>query len=206
MLFNSYAYLIYFLPVAALGFFFFGARAHWAVRWLVVASLFFYGWWNPAHLPLIVASIAGNFWFASRIERGNRHRWLVTGVTANLALLGVFKYSDFILRTLAGSGGIVMVRAAQAAAPQAEPSADMAAADEAADPIVVTGSRVDRKGFQAPTPVTVLGQAEIRQGDRTNIALLLNDQPAFRATTTPTTTPANTNSGTSIVDERPTGT
>jgi outer membrane receptor protein involved in Fe transport len=76
------------------------------------------------------------------------------------------------------------------------------AADEAADPIVVTGSRVDRKGFQAPTPVTILGAAEIRQGNRANIALLLNDQPAFRGTITPTTTPVNTNSGTSIVDLR----
>lgn len=77
-----------------------------------------------------------------------------------------------------------------------------AAADAAADPIVVTGSRVDRKGFQAPTPVTVLGAAEIRQGDRTNVALLLNDQPAFRGTITPATTPVNTNSGTSAVDLR----
>ena len=44
MLFNSYEYLIYFLPAAALGFFAFGERPRWAVRWLVVASLFFYGW------------------------------------------------------------------------------------------------------------------------------------------------------------------
>jgi len=56
VLFNSYEYLIYFLPAAVLGFFVFGERPRWAVRWLVVASLFFYGWWNPAHLPLIVAS------------------------------------------------------------------------------------------------------------------------------------------------------
>ena len=105
MLFNSYEYLIYFLPAAVLGFFAFGERPRWAVRWLVAASLFFYGWWNPAHLPLIVASIAGNFWLAHRIQRSpHRHRWVVTGVAANLALLGVFKYADFILRTLAQTG------------------------------------------------------------------------------------------------------
>jgi len=105
VLFNSYEYLIYFLPAAVLGFFAFGERPRWAVRWLVAASLFFYGWWNPAHLPLIVASIAGNFWLAHRIQRSpHRHRWVVTGVAANLALLGVFKYADFILRTLAQTG------------------------------------------------------------------------------------------------------
>ena len=105
MLFNSYEYLIYFLPATVLGFFAFGEHPRWAVRWLVVASLFFYGWWNPAHLPLIVASIAGNFWLAHRIQQSpHRHRWVVTGVAANLTLLGVFKYADFILRTLAQTG------------------------------------------------------------------------------------------------------
>jgi D-alanyl-lipoteichoic acid acyltransferase DltB (MBOAT superfamily) len=110
VLFNSYEYLIYFLPVAVLGFFLFGARPRWAVRWLVVASLFFYGWWNPAHLPLIAASIGVNFWLARQIQRAaNGGRWLVAGVAANLALLGVFKYADFILRTLAQAGLIAPI-------------------------------------------------------------------------------------------------
>jgi alginate O-acetyltransferase complex protein AlgI len=111
VLFNSYEYLIYFLPIAALGYFAFGQRPRWAVRWLVVASLFFYGWWNPAHLPLIAASIGVNFWLALKIQRAaNRHRWLVAGVAANLALLGLFKYADFILRTLAQAGLIAPVQ------------------------------------------------------------------------------------------------
>jgi len=110
VLFNSYEYLIYFLPATVLGFFAFGEHPRWAVRWLVVASLFFYGWWNPAHLPLIVASIGVNFWLAHRIQRSPaRHRWLVTGVAANLALLGVYKYADFLLRTLAQVGLIAPV-------------------------------------------------------------------------------------------------
>ncbi len=101
------------------------------------------------------------------------------------------------------SGAVAIVSAAsREMQPPGEAEAGSAPADDESATIIVTGSRVDRKGFQAPTPVTVLGQAEIRQGDRTNIALLLNDQPAFRATTTPTTTPANTNSGTSLVDLR----
>ncbi|MEO8537812.1 MAG: MBOAT family protein, partial [Betaproteobacteria bacterium] len=110
VLFNSYDYLIYFLPLAAVGYFRFGNRPQWAVRWLVAASLFFYGWWNPAHLPLIAASIAGNFWFAHRIVRASRRKpWVVTAVAANLALLGVFKYADFALRTLAQADVIAPV-------------------------------------------------------------------------------------------------
>jgi alginate O-acetyltransferase complex protein AlgI len=113
VLFNSHEYLIYFLPAAVLGYFVLGARTRWAVRWLVVASLFFYGWWNPAHLPLIIASIAGNFWIARRIQHGPdtaRRRWLVAGIVANLTLLGVYKYSDFLLRTLADLGGMPLVQ------------------------------------------------------------------------------------------------
>ena len=111
MLFNSYAYLIYFLPIAALGFFGFGERARWAVRWLVAASLIFYGWWNPDHLPLIAASIVGNFWIARRIQHAaNPRRWLIAGVAGNLALLGIFKYADFLLRTLAQVGSTPLVQ------------------------------------------------------------------------------------------------
>lgn len=94
---------------------------------------------------------------------------------------------------------------AQTAAAPA-PTEQEAAAEDKSEAIVVTGSRVEREGFQAPTPVTVLSKTDIRLGDRANIALLLNDQPAFRGTTTPTTTPANTNSATSIVDLRGLGT
>jgi len=105
VLFNSYEYLIYFLPITALGYFALGGHARWAVRWLVVASLFFYAWWNPAHLPLIGASILGNYWVARRIQRASSGRpFLIGGVAANLALLGAFKYADFFLRTLWEAG------------------------------------------------------------------------------------------------------
>ena len=111
MLFNSHAYLIYFLPIAVLVFFALGENPRWAVRWLVAASLFFFAWWNPVHLPLIVASVAANFGFARRIERSvHRKRWLIAGVAANLALLGFFKYADFVLRSLAQIGLVPLVQ------------------------------------------------------------------------------------------------
>lgn len=51
--------------------------------------------------------------------------------------------------------------------------------------IVVTASRTGVAGAQAPTPTTVLGAAAIEQRQVTNVAQILNEVPAFRATTSP---------------------
>ena len=63
MLFNSYEFIFLFLPITLLVFFSIGGRGHHriAIAWLVGASLFFYGWWNPAYLGLILASILFNY-------------------------------------------------------------------------------------------------------------------------------------------------
>ena len=53
--------------------------------------------------------------------------------------------------------------------------------------VVVTGSRIQRSGFTTPTPVTVIGQATFEQLQITNTGTLLNELPAFKANTTPTT-------------------
>ncbi|WP_334656593.1 TonB-dependent receptor domain-containing protein [Sphingomonas panaciterrae] len=68
--------------------------------------------------------------------------------------------------------------------------------------VVVTGSRIDVGGFDAPTPTTVVGAAELRLGNRPSIGQVLNDLPQFRASTTPQSTVANTNSGTTTADLR----
>jgi len=46
MLFNSYLFILVFLPVTAAVFFFLGrsGRSTWALGWLIGASLLFYGW------------------------------------------------------------------------------------------------------------------------------------------------------------------
>lgn len=73
---------------------------------------------------------------------------------------------------------------------------------ERLDDIVVSGSRIQRSGFDAPTPTTVIGETDLRIGNRPSIAQVLNDMPQFRATTTPATTVGNTTSGTSTADLR----
>jgi iron complex outermembrane receptor protein len=72
--------------------------------------------------------------------------------------------------------------------------------------IVVTGSRIDRAGFDAPTPTTVIGGDALLIGNRPSIAQVLNDLPQFRASTTPTTNFSGTASGSSPADLRGLGT
>lgn len=103
MLFNSYQFILLFLPIALIGFFWigrFGREA--AIGWLVLASLFFYGWWNPVYVWLIVASMLVNFGIGRRLGQDHQRRrtvsarlWLVLGVAANLGLLGWYKYANF---------------------------------------------------------------------------------------------------------------
>ncbi|UZK65462.1 TonB-dependent receptor plug domain-containing protein [Sphingomonas sp. M1-B02] len=72
--------------------------------------------------------------------------------------------------------------------------------------IVVTGSRIARAGFDQPTPTTVLGDVELRQGARPNIQQVLNDLPQVRPTVTPQVSVGNTSAGTAPVDLRGLGT
>jgi iron complex outermembrane receptor protein len=72
--------------------------------------------------------------------------------------------------------------------------------------IVVTGSRIDRAGFQAPTPLTVIGDVELRQAGRTDVGAVLDDLPEFRASVNPANTTNDNTSGSSGVDLRGLGT
>jgi iron complex outermembrane receptor protein len=68
--------------------------------------------------------------------------------------------------------------------------------------ILVTGSRIARAGYDQPTPTTVVGADELRQGARPNLQQILNDLPQIRPTTTPSVSNGNTSTGTAPVDMR----
>ena len=72
---------------------------------------------------------------------------------------------------------------AQEAAPVAKPAAD--AADQQAQDIIVTGSRIVRDGYTAPTPVTVAPTADLAKATPTNIADGLNKLPQFSLSSGP---------------------
>ena len=108
MLFNSYIFIFLFLPVTLLVFFRIGSSGHHrlAISWLVGASLFFYGWWNPAYLGLILFSILFNYAFGITLANASgspssRNRTALTlGIAVNLGLLGYFKYANFFVDTI----------------------------------------------------------------------------------------------------------
>ncbi|HWR73341.1 MAG TPA: MBOAT family protein [Nitrospirota bacterium] len=115
MLFNSYEYLFLFLPVTLIGYFVLNRLrlTTAATAWLVLASLFFYSWWNVKYLPLIIGSILWNFAIGMSLRKTGgegssrvpKRLVLIIGITANIALLGYYKYTDFFitnLNTLAG--------------------------------------------------------------------------------------------------------
>ena len=110
MLFNSYTFLLLFLPLTVAVFLLL-RRAPYrvAVCWLVAMSLVYYGWWNPSDLWIIGASCVGNFFFG-RFLAGHKGSatgkgMLALGVIANLSLLGYYKYAGLFAKTLAALGG-----------------------------------------------------------------------------------------------------
>ncbi|MSP02303.1 MAG: MBOAT family protein [Acetobacteraceae bacterium] len=110
MLFHSHAFVLAFLPICLGGFFLAGrvGGTVWALRWLVAASLVFYGWWDARFVPLLIGSILINHMLAKRIRVLRRagsaqaaRRLLTGGIVLNLSALGWFKYADFLLELAA---------------------------------------------------------------------------------------------------------
>lgn len=100
MIFNSNAFLLAFLPATLIGFYAIGRRNRdAAIGFLALASMFFYAWWNVYFLPLLFGSILVNFGFGRYLAKHPTRLNISVGVTANLALLGYFKYANFFIDT-----------------------------------------------------------------------------------------------------------
>jgi alginate O-acetyltransferase complex protein AlgI len=119
MLFNSYEFIFAFLPVAVAVFFVIGrVSREWALRWLIAASLFFYGWWRPLNVLIIAPSVMINFVLARLLQRlckeGSRstaQAVLLVGIAFNVAFLGYFKYSNFLVGAINDAFGTQMIMA-----------------------------------------------------------------------------------------------
>ena len=101
MLFNSAIFLFAFLPITLLGWYGlnrFGLN-NAALCLLSLASLVFYGYFKPSYLILILGSIVINFALIKAITKFRKAAGvlLFTGVSANIILIGIFKYLDFII-------------------------------------------------------------------------------------------------------------
>src|SRR5277367_6546807 len=96
MLFSSYAFLIFFLPLIL-------SAVYLNRRWnlvdvrliLLIASLAFYGTWSIKDLGLILCLIVMNYGFALAVQRWNTKLVLLSCIAVNLLVLFYFKYFDF---------------------------------------------------------------------------------------------------------------
>ncbi|WP_022668865.1 MBOAT family O-acyltransferase [Desulfospira joergensenii] len=108
MLFNSYFFIIVFLPLALLVYLRLESSGKNKIRlvWLLSVSLFFYGWWNPVYLFLLIGSILINYLLGAilsgryvELKRNSRFTILCIGVVFNLFLIGYFKYYNFFINS-----------------------------------------------------------------------------------------------------------
>lgn len=112
MLLNSYEFLFVFLPLTLFVFF---SLSKWvssktAIASLVIASLVYYGWWNPIYLVLILFSILSNYLIGCMLCKQYpqpdlnaifyRKAILGIGIAFNLSLLGFFKYTHFFIENI----------------------------------------------------------------------------------------------------------
>ena len=105
MVFSSYLFLFAFLPLVLGGYYLLSLFKNpiYQRLFLIGASLFFYGYFNPSYLLIIVVSIFINYLLASCISgsKGTFQTvlfWL--GVLFNVGLLGYFKYRDFFVESI----------------------------------------------------------------------------------------------------------
>ena len=109
MVFNSYIFILLFLPVTLIGYY--GLmrlkKGDAARLFLTAVSLVFYAYFRPVHLPVLIGSICVNYFFASFIDKRekNKKAFLITGIVFNILLLFVFKYLDFTIGTINAVSG-----------------------------------------------------------------------------------------------------
>lgn len=103
MLFNSYIFVLVFLPIVLIGYFSLTRcnKDDWAKVFLIGASFIFYGFYRWSYLFVIISSILVNYTLSQwmlKEERPARRRFaFFLGLLFNLGSLFYFKYVDFFL-------------------------------------------------------------------------------------------------------------
>lgn len=94
MLFNSYVFLIFFLPITLLGYYVFFRSCR--LQFLTLMSYIFYGWWDVRFLPLLWISTVLDYEVGRRLglteDPRRRRRLVLVSIIGNLGILGFFKY------------------------------------------------------------------------------------------------------------------
>ncbi len=117
MVFTSYIFVFYFLPLVLVGYYALPPRSAWRNAWLLTTSYIFYGWWNPWFVLLMIGVTVVNYMCGLLIAEPDaserQRRWsLATGCVLSLGTLCFFKYFTFAQTNLNhvlglfGAGGV----------------------------------------------------------------------------------------------------
>ena len=99
MLFNEPIFIFLFLPITWLLVLI--SRGIGTKYILISASLFFYAYWNPKLIFLLISSIIFNYFLSKHFINGTRGKLsLIAGISLNLFTLGYFKYKNFFLSNI----------------------------------------------------------------------------------------------------------
>lgn len=107
MLFNSYEFIFIFFPIVLIGYFMLNqyGKKQLAKGWLVLASLYFYSYFNHSYLIIIITSIVTNYFLGNYLHSEGKSDFqrkfiLILGVVFNVGILGYFKYYDFFIENI----------------------------------------------------------------------------------------------------------
>lgn len=100
MIFSSVLFLFYFLAPLLIVYYFVPQK--YKNLTLFIVSLFFYAWGEPVYVLLMIFSAFFNYIMAFIIDKKRSKSSMVFTTVVNLGLLGVFKYTDFLISTVNG--------------------------------------------------------------------------------------------------------
>lgn len=103
MLFSSPVFVFIFLPIVILINLLLPIKL--SNIWLLLVSLVFYAWGEPVYIILLLISSLVNYFFAILIKKNDEKKpakkaYLTLNIIFNLGLLGVFKYSNFVIDSI----------------------------------------------------------------------------------------------------------
>ena len=108
MVFSSNVFIFYFLPTV-LVLYYIALKINKTLSHivLVLASLFFYGYWEIKNLWIIIATIIFNYFWAVLLSKENQKKiFLYLGIIVNLTPLFIYKYFDFFAKSLHRISGL----------------------------------------------------------------------------------------------------
>lgn len=108
MVFSSIVFLFRFLPIFMICYFVAPGRMKNFI--LLLGSLFFYAWGEPVYVLLMLFSTVSDYIHGRLIGRfcgrWQAKAFLISSIVINLAVLGFFKYADFLIGLLNGIPGV----------------------------------------------------------------------------------------------------